>query len=577
MKKLLGFNLVSIIISISFMLIFITVYFLIKKNKEKKRREKLIDELDKEKNSLATYPIELELKKVETLIKNDKLEKEYTNWVLRFKDINENNLTRLNDLIIELDSLKNSKREEFKIVENKALKEMYIAKCLVNKLLSEIEDVNLSEEKYRTLITKLKAKYRELNETFLLNKDSYMELADSISLQFENIEKRFTIFEDFMKDGNYDEVIYIVKSVDMLISKMENIINNGSRIMMLIHRSIPLKIDELLNTYSEMIKNGYKLEFLDFETNMLNMNKKLNEILDNVKKLDFYNTDFELKTIADYLDSLFLRLDEEKLARESFKEEKALFEENLLKINKVVSDIYKEIDEIKRAYNLKEEDLKSLDKIYDEVMKMNNDYKSLVISFRNKTSYIDNSFNIKEISNRLNKLSYSLDLILSRLGNMYEDEERAKEQLNEMENLLRATKFMMRKYKLPSIHNDYYIELKEANESISGVIQELKRKPIEINTLNIRVDTARDLALKVYLHTKEMIFKAYLSENLILYANKFRYKSSLFNDNINKASDYFNEARYDEAINICTLSLSHYDLNIKDKVDELLKKNLINS
>ena len=58
------------------------------------------------------------------------------------------------------------------------------------------------------------------------------------------------------------------------------------------------------------------------------------------------------------------------------------------------------------------------------------------------------------------------DKALKSLGNMYNDELRAREQLEEIEGFLNTCKNEIRSYKLPVITDNYYVELGEANEAI---------------------------------------------------------------------------------------------------------------
>ena len=64
--------------------------------------------------------------------------------------------------------------------------------------------------------------------------------------------------------------------------------------------------------------------------------------------------------------------------------------------------------------------------------------------------------------------------------------------------LLKKCKSNIRSYHLPIIHDNYFIEVSEAEEAIEEVVKELDNKPIVIKTLNMRVDTARDLVFKIY-------------------------------------------------------------------------------
>ena len=105
---------------------------------------------------------------------------------------------------------------------------------------------------------------------------------------------------------------------------------------------------------------------------------------------------------------------------------------------------------------------------------------------------------------------------------MYDDEMRAREQLDEIGELLKQCKTKMRSYKLPIITDIYFVQLSEANEAILEIIKELEKKPIAIKILNTRVDTARDLVLKLYHTTNEMIKTAQLAEMAIVYGNRYR-------------------------------------------------------
>ena len=52
--------------------------------------------------------------------------------------------------------------------------------------------------------------------------------------------------------------------------------------------------------------------------------------------------------------------------------------------------------------------------------------------------------------------------------------------------------------------------------------KELDKRPISIKTLNMRVDTARDLVLKCYNTINETIKTAKMAETAIVYGNRYR-------------------------------------------------------
>ena len=157
---------------------------MIQKHKVKVIKEEL-EQLDKEKNLIASTPVLSELSKVETIIKNDKMGEKYKNWQHRFEVIKEDKITQINDMIIDLDLAVDQK--DFKVVREKLAKaeiEIYKVRESANELLGEIKEITVSEEKYRSIVTKLKAKYRSLSKEFHNHKDEYEDISDVIELQF---------------------------------------------------------------------------------------------------------------------------------------------------------------------------------------------------------------------------------------------------------------------------------------------------------------------------------------------------------------------------------------------------------
>ena len=149
---------------------------------------------------------------------------------------------------------------------------------------------------------------------------------------------------------------------------------------------------------------------------------------------------------------------------------------------------------------------------------------------------------------------------------MYDDEVRAREQLDEIQKFLKKCKEKMRGYKLPIITDNYFVELSEANEAIAEVIKELEKKPIVIKTLNTRVDTARDLVLKLYNTTNEMIKTAQLAEMAIVYGNRYRSYYNEVDSGLFDAEELFYNGEYKKALDLSIKTTSIVDKDIYQKL-----------
>lgn len=566
------FLLIATFIVIAVILITV-VLIMIQKYKVKVIKDEL-EQLDKEKNIIASTPVLSELSKVETIIKNDKMGEKYKNWQHRFEIIKDAKITNINDMLIDLDLAINQK--DFQIVRKKLAKaeiEIYKVRESANRLLSEIKEITVSDEKYRGIVTKLKAKYRSLLKEFNNHKNEYEDIADVIELQFENIEKRFMDFEDIMEKNEYDEATHIVKAIDSMVDHMSIVVLEVPNLVLLSEKLIPKRIEEIESTYEKMVSDGYPLDYLKIEYNMEESRKNISNILDRIRVLNLEDCMFELKTVLDYLDSLFNDFERESLSRKIYEDETNLFSKQLKKSIKVVKDIYYQIDDIKSMYDLKDSDISELNNISNRLNTLKGDYKKVQEELSNKEKPY--SILIRDVENYsmiLKRIEEDLDICLRSLGSMYDDEARAREQLDEIQELLKQCKLRIRSYKLPIIMNNYFIELAEANEAILEIIKELDKKPIVIKVLNTRVDTARDLVLKLHNTTNEMIKAAQLAEMAIVYGNKFRSSMKEIDAGLTNAEMLFHKGEYREAFEVSINTIELIDVGIHNKLLEYYNK-----
>lgn len=545
----------------------IVVLNLIQRQK-RKEFEKEVQELDKEKNVIASTPVMAELSKVEAIVKNDKMEEKYKRWQKRFEEIKNNRITKLTDMIVDLElsvSMKDYKTMRLKLAKTEM--EIYKVKTSADHLLGEIQEITVSEEKYRSIITKLKAKYRELNSKYQDHKSDYDEIQDAIDLQFENIERRFADFEEVMENNEYNEVVHVVKALDTMIDHMSIVIDEVPNLVLLGKQLIPKRIEEITSTYETMVKDGYVLDYLNIPYNMEEALKNVKEIIDRVKVLNLEECMFELKTMLDYLDSLFHDFEKEKLSRKLYEENTLDFDRKLKKINKIVSDIYEQMDDIKNMYDLSNDDIKDMEDVRMRLLALNKSYQELLEQKENKQlSFTKLASELEVMSNLLKQLEEDLDQSLKSLGSMYDDEVRAREQLNEIQELLKECKLRIRSYKLPIITNNYFVELAEANEAILEIIKELEKKPIVIKVLNTRVDTARDLVLKLYHTTNEMIKTAQLAERAIVYGNRYRSNMEEIDRGLTNAEMLFYKGNYKGALETSINTIDLIDSEIHEKL-----------
>ena len=543
------FSIIAVCYYILAVAIVIVVLNLINK-KEKDNYKKEINNLERDKNLIISASILTELNKVESLLNNDKMEETFNDWQKRFKKIKDEEVPKISDELLEIEDLfseKNYKDLKKKIAQTEL--QIYYVKTRANFLLEEIREITLSEEKNRETITKLKQTYREIFNKYNKEKDDYKLISSPIELQFENVDKLFSAFEIAMDEGSFSEVGKIVKAIDDTIGNLKLIIEEAPSIIMIGKTIIPKKINDIKTISDKLRKDGFNLDYLNIEYNITETEKKISDIFARLNVLNIEDSIFELKTMVDYYDSLYNDFDKERISKKIFEDYSRTILVKVTKLIKINNDLLKKLGAIKYSYDLTDEDVKVVGDIKKEFDSIKKGYDQVITSHRSKAFAYSKLGKEMEILNvRLTKAEERLEIALRTLGSLKEDELRAREQLDEIKDILKKAKVKIKSFKLPVIPKKYYVELAEATEAMQEMIKELEKKPISIKVLNTRVDTARDLVLKLFNTTNELVKTAWMAEMAIVYGNRYRPTNKEIDLGLAKAESLFNRGQFKNAL-----------------------------
>ena len=541
-----------ILLGISYYIISIIIIVVVLNLINKKENKKYLNEiknLERDKNLIISASILAELNKVEPLVNNSETNEIYKEWQRRFKVIKDEEVPKITDALLEIEELFNEKK--YKELKQK-IAEIELDICYVktksNFLLEEIRGITLSEERNRDTITKLKASYREILAKYNNNKEDFSVVNSPMELQFENVDKLFSAFEVAMEQNAYQEVGKIVKAIDDTIGNLKIVIEEAPSIILMGKKLIPNKINEILKTKEKMEHEGYNLEFLKLDYNIEESTKKLSDIFQRLNVLNLEDSIFELKTILDFFESTENDFDKERISKKIFEEYARTILVKVTKLNKINNNLYKKIDDIKYSYDLSDEDVLIIEEIHNDLKKIREKYDAIIEVHRSKKSFFAKLAKEMEIVNvELTKTEERLEKALRTIGSLKEDELRAREQLDEIKEILLKSKENIRSFKLPVIPENYFVELSEASEAINEIIKELENTPISIKILNTRVDTARDLVLKVYNTSKEVIKTAKMAETAIVYGNRYRIYKEV-DDGLSKAEMHFYKGNFKSSL-----------------------------
>ena len=371
-----------------------------------------------------------------------------------------------------------------------------------------------------------------------------------------------------MDKNDYVSVEKIVVKLEKDINTLKEYLEKTPDLVLISTLMIPNKIEETKTLYFRMQRDGFPLDYLNIEYNIKEIEEKVNTIVEKMKSFELENTDVELKTMLEYFNTIFNSFEKERESKDIFRENIKKLKKKLEGVNKIIYDIYLQMDDIKSTYDLSENEIGKFNIISKSLEKINEDYKVLYEHGKGKTfAYSKLVEELDGLGNRLTRLQDDLDYQLKSITSMKDDEYRAKEQLNMIQNLLVQSKNKLKDYKIPVIPNSYYIELEEAGEAIREIIKELAKKPIVIKILNIRVDTARDLVFKIFNKTNDIVKSVITCEKLIVYGNRYRTTYKEIDDALNEAEELFRKGKYKQSMDVSIKAISNVDNTVIAKFE----------
>ena len=568
-------NKVTAIIALIFIIIMVLLYVvkLIIKAKNKKNISVTIDKLTTEKNMIISANLITELSKAGKLVNNKKIENQVNDWKKRFEDIEKNDLPMLTDELIEAENFSMNKDIEGAYMAlEKCEKDIMLVEAKATSLLNEIRELTESEERNREAVTKLKSIYREIVFKYNKNKNDYQNVSNRIELQFENIDKLFSAFESSIQNKEYEELGKIVKVLDDMINNISIVIEEAPTIVMMATMILPKKMSDIKSISTKMTRDGYNLEYLNIDYNIEETNKKIEEIMDRLNVLNLQDSIFDLKTLIDYYEGLYSDFDAEKRGKKDFERGIININERLRKTTSIVKNLYMEIGNIKDTYDLSDEEVKIVDEINTELNEVKESFKTVNDRTLIKVMPYSKLANECElVAVNLSKVEDKLETTLKNLGSLKEDEARARDQLYEIKNIINNSKYKIKDYDLPIIPSKFYIELKEAYDAVKEINKEIDKKPISIKTLNLRVDTARDLALKLYQTASNTTKTAAMAEMAIIYGNRYRSSNREVELGLIEGTKAFENGDYTKSLELVLNAINIVEPGIQKKLISMME------
>lgn len=437
----------------------------------------------------------------------------------------------------------------------------------VNQVLDEILE---QESEQRGQINVLKEKFRAIKKLFADNRNAYHQSDEYIEKRFDAIEKKFSLFEEWMFASEFDKAHEQQNEIAKEIAELSDQLHVLPNLYEQARGVLPKAIDEIGLRYAQIKNKGVFLDHLEVQKNLDIISDQLKENIAKLRNGIVLDVKGNLNALGERLLSLQDLIVREDDAYTEIQEGM----ESTFQLIRSNNEAFEEIVLLYRRVNERfgfEDWSTRLENAQTQLEQMN--VLRRKVEKRVMENVIASSTQLleyRELVKGAQLFAKDINTMKKQLTTACSDEERAKKQLIKLQLILNEVRLKTACHRLPSISAQFNSDLEEGDSLIQRVKTVLENSPLDVQELNADLQEAIDFVYKLYNNANNLVGIAIMVENAIVFGNRYRSSFSEIDSELTRAELSFQNGEYTKALKIAIQCIEKMHPGIYEK---LIKSN----
>lgn len=437
----------------------------------------------------------------------------------------------------------------------------------VNQVLDEILE---QESEQRGQINVLKEKFRAIKKLFADNRNAYHQSDEYIEKRFDAIEKKFSLFEEWMFASEFDKAHEQQNEIAKEIAELSDQLHVLPNLYEQARGVLPKAIDEIGLRYAQIKNKGVFLDHLEVQKNLDIISDQLKENIAKLRNGIVLYVKGNLNALGERLLSLQDLIVREDDAYTEIQEGM----ESTFQLIRSNNEAFEEIVLLYRRVNERfgfEDWSTRLENAQTQLEQMN--VLRRKVEKRAMENVIASSTQLleyRELVKGAQLFAKDINTMKKQLTTACSDEERAKKQLIKLQLILNEVRLKTACHRLPSISAQFNSDLEEGDSLIQRVKTVLENSPLDVQELNADLQEAIDFVYKLYNNANNLVGIAIMVENAIVFGNRYRSSFSEIDSELTRAELSFQNGEYTKALKIAIQCIEKMHPGIYEK---LIKSN----
>lgn len=537
-----------IIISVS-ILVLILVILTYRLLKLKHYRNEIVD-LENQMNAIKSLPIQYRLGRVKGIAKNmPELQEKYETYDAKFAELTDLQNDEIIPLVNDIDEALYYRKLRGVQKKMNSLEEKVIHYAKESKqLLKDIEVITEIENIQRLEIIKVKEKYRATNDNYAQIRFKVEDYVPKVQDVFHDIDERFVELENYMNNQQFEEAKTYTEDISKYIDALDQQLSDLPTYISVVRQYLPKRLNELKSIMQDMQEKDFAVERMNATIRISKIDNDLHETEKNIKNLKLENVGQNIEVMTDELNLLYSDFEKEKNAYALYEEKQNECYKFVNKIESGLLEAKESIHELEKNYILDDYTI-TIEDDYNQFQSIVDDLAEITKIIETKDfSYIEMIDDFSRIVEQSKPYNDSLIKHIELAETLRIQEKRALDELDNINIVLLEIKSEIRNKHLPMISESYQDYIDDSYQKADSILNFIRKRPIDLKSLSLQVDAARDVIYKLYDNVHNLIVTAEMVEDAIVFGNRYRSSFLEVNTELTKAELLYRNGEYTKAL-----------------------------
>jgi septation ring formation regulator len=536
----------------------------------RKRVYDVVDRYEAWKMDIMGRNIASQLGRIKTLNLSGETQDKFESWKERWEHILTKELPDIEEHLFDAEEAADKYRfSKAKKTLNNVEEILQTIEANIEKLLAEVDMLLESEEQSRKEMDTLNPKIKAMKKALSQNRYQYGKAERYFDNQLDSLQEKTLVYEQSTEAGDYMEAKQVVDELTIEIHALEEQFDAFPFYYKKCKHELPAQLDQLFSGLKEMKDEGYHVEHLAFEKEIRTYQERLASTVEAMEKGETKEVEATMEEMEERIKEMYELLEKEALAKSYLDTQVPSYQQAVADMNQAFLDTKSEVEQLKKAYYFEDGDMERYMAIEKSIGKLTVELEELSEKLTNdKASHSELRNLVEDGYIQLEEMKENHEAFKVRIRNLRKDELEAKEKLTEMRNQLYDIQRKLKKSNVPGIPTFIWNSMETASEKNNRVIKTLEKQPLDMAEVQKALSDAATAVEQVAEQTDMMLEQAYLTEQVIQYANRYRSQYPLLAAKLAESERLFRAYEYELSLEQAAKAIEEIEPGALKRIEE---------